>query len=350
MIEKDNVEITENDFITLYVIGYESQGESIIFSVGDKFLGVIDCFKVGDRFETKRIIKELDIPIDFICWTHVDWDHTYGLYELKEFFYEDTAIIVPEGLGSKELRDLFNDPSSYQHDEYRNIYNMIDDVENFISANEHTQIYNFKFTNKNNEYDFIMNTFAPISKVVKGLNKDFIRNLVKCTDSDEFGEKVIDENWYNGSNKKNNLFSVGLEIVIKLNSEDIRICLTGDLDNDTILKMKPAKLNRIFSRNTILKIPHHGSKNADKLISNEYDDGLKFEYAITTNYKKGNLPREKILNLYKKKGRVFRTNKIEKEGYGVVMYRYPIIKSVLNYNKDSKSEVISFFADAGEVF
>ena len=59
MIEKDDMEITEDDILQLYIVGYENKGESIILSIGNKFLGVIDCFKVGDKFKTKSIIKEM---------------------------------------------------------------------------------------------------------------------------------------------------------------------------------------------------------------------------------------------------------------------------------------------------
>ncbi|MBU3126228.1 hypothetical protein [Clostridium tagluense] len=342
MIEKEDQLITKDDYLILYVIGYRNQGESIILSIGDKFLGVIDCFKVRDKFETKRIIKELGIPIDFICWTHVDWDHTYGLSELKEFMNENTSIIVPEGLGSKEIRNLFYDPTHYQHKEYCSIYNIIDDTEKFISANDNTEIYNFKFKYQGDEIDFIMKSFAPMSKIVRDLNKKDIKNLVKSVGID----KKLGYNWYEESNKLNNLFSVGLEITIKLKSEDIRICLTGDLDNETIEKMDPIKVNRIFSRNTVLKIPHHGSHNAGRLIDYNYKNRIAYKYAISTSFKQGNiiLPREDIIDKYKKNGKVYRTDFKDKDQYGIVIYKYPLISKI---ESDDYKE-IETLADADE--
>jgi ribonuclease BN (tRNA processing enzyme) len=348
MIEKDNILITENDYLTLYVIGYENQGESIVLSVGDKFLGVIDCFKVGTLFETKRIIKEIGIPLDFICWTHVDWDHSYGLSDLKEFTNENTAIIIPEGYASTEIRNIFLDSKHYIHDEYRKIYNIIDDTEPdlFISANDNTEIFNFKFNYNGDEFDFVMKSFSPLSKIIRDLNKENIKDTILSVNNNNYTENEIGSIWYDGHNTINNLFSIGLEIVLKLKSEDIRICLTGDLDNDVIEKMKDKKINRIFRRNTILKIPHHGSSNASELIDFKYNTDIAYKYAITTSFKKveSPLPKKEILDKYLKFGKVYRTDKESNDKFGIVKYTYPLIHSI-NLSLPQEIELIG---DAGE--
>lgn len=107
MIEKEDIFIDENDNIEICVVGYEKRGESIVISIGKKFLGVIDCYKKRDLFLTKKIIENKKIPIDFLCWTHSDWDHSFGLSELKEFFTENTHVIVPDGFQAKEFRNFF---------------------------------------------------------------------------------------------------------------------------------------------------------------------------------------------------------------------------------------------------
>lgn len=343
MLERDNILITKDDYLNLYIIGYENQGESIILSIGDKFIGIVDCFKVGNLFETKRILKEYDIPLDFICWTHVDWDHTYGLSELSEFINQNTAIIIPEGYTSTEIRDLFLESNNYKHMEYKKIYNILDDInsDNYVSANNNTEIFNFKFNYEEEEFDFIMKSFAPLSKVVKDLGRKNLKDTVLDLDCNQkFGTE-----WYEGYNKFNNLFSVGLEIILKLKLEDIRICLTGDLDNETIENMNQKAINRIFGRNTILKIPHHGSSNASKLIDFNYDNEIAYDYAISTSFKGANLPKESILKKYKKHGKVYRTDKESGSKYGIIKYTYPIVK-LLN-NADLPKE-LELFGDAGE--
>lgn len=343
MVEKDNILITQDDYLNVYIIGYENQGESIIVSVGDKFIGVIDCFKVNNLFETKRILKEYKLPLDFVCWTHVDWDHTYGLSELREFINANTVFIVPEGYSSTEVRRMFLDSKNYKHEEYKKIYDLLDDIspDNFISANNNTEIYNFKFNFEDDEYDFLIKSFAPLSKIVRDIGKKNLKYTILNLESKEnFGRE-----WYEGYNRFNNLFSLGLEITLKLKSEDIRICLTGDLDNETIEKMNPKAINRIFRRNTILKIPHHGSNNANKLIDFNYDKGIVFDYAISTSFKSAGLPNSSILEKYKRYGKVYRTDKQSCNKYGIVKYTYPIVDFA---NKKDLPRELELFGDAGE--
>lgn len=344
MVEKDNILINKDDYLKVYIIGYENQGESIILSVGDKFIGVIDCFKVNDLFETKRILKEYDLPLDFVCWTHVDWDHTYGLSELSEFINHNTIFIIPEGYTSTEVRNMFLDSKNYKHKEYKRIYDILDDInpDNFISANNNTEIYNFKFNYEEDEFDFLMKSFSPLSKIVRNLGQKNLKETILDLKSKEgFGME-----WYDGYNKFNNLFSVGLEITLKLKFEDIRICLTGDLDNETIENMNEKAINRIFKRNTILKIPHHGSSNASKLIDFNYDNKIAFNYAISTSFKGAGLPNNSILKKYNKYGNVYRTDKESYSKYGVVKYTYPIVNFI---NRNDFPKELELFGDAGEV-
>lgn len=344
MVEKDNILIDKDDYLNIYVIGYENQGESIIVSIGNKFIGVIDCFKVGNLFETKRILKEYGIPLDFICWTHVDWDHTYGLSELSEFISQNTAMIIPKGYTSTEVRNMFLESNNYKHIEYKKIYTILDDInpDTYVSADNNTEIFNFKFNYEDDEFDFLMKSFSPLSKVIRDIGQNNLKDTVLHLNSKEnFGEE-----WYEGFNRFNNLFSVGLEITLKLKLEDIRICLTGDLDNETIEKMNPKAINRIFSRNTILKIPHHGSNNASKLIEFNYDNTIAFDYAVTTSFKGAGLPKDSILEKYNKHGRVYRTDKGNSSKYGIVKYTYPIVNSI---NKNNLHKELELFGDAGEV-
>ena len=347
MIQQENIMVTKDDYLTLQVVGYKEQGESIILSIGDKFLGVIDCFKVGEKFETKRIIKEMGIPIDFICWTHADWDHTYGLSDLKEFCTQNTAFIVSDGLQAKDIRDLFFDEQSYQHKEYKKIYSMIDDVKpkKFANADEHSTLYRFLLKYENEEIDFIMNSFAPFGGMVRRLNRTFISKLVEDINLDKNGKRELGYSWYEDGNSKNNIFSIGLEIVLKLKKQNIRICLTGDLDNDTINEMEESTIERIFSRNTILKIPHHGSKNSDGIIEFPYKNKIKFNYAICTSYNKCNLPHDEMLSKYKQGGFVFKTNCKDADGYGIVKYCIPIVSDVV---LPDGYEEINCFGDAGQ--
>lgn len=45
----EDIYVKQDDKIELYVIGYEAMGESIIFNIAGKFLGVIDCYKINRK-------------------------------------------------------------------------------------------------------------------------------------------------------------------------------------------------------------------------------------------------------------------------------------------------------------
>lgn len=335
-MEKEDIIIDSNDTLLIQVIGYSNKGESIVISIGDKFLGVIDCFKQSDVSKTKEIIKSMGIPIDFICWTHSDWDHTYGLSELEEFFYGETAVIIPMGFQAKEFRDFLDKDgkNDYIYQEYSNVLRIINSTDAclYIAVNESTEIFNFNLKHEESEFSFILKSFAPVSKIVNGLNCNHIQRIVSSK---------TQEDWFKNINADNNLFSVGLELIITNGSSQIKVCLTGDIHNDTIDAMHYEVRKRLFSRNTILKIPHHGSGNSDKLLKLRENDTIVFQSAVTTSFNSGDthLPDVDLINLYKEKGKVHWTNLHNNSNYGIVRYNIPIVE-----NRDME---ITFEGDAG---
>lgn len=46
-----------------------------------------------------------------------------------------------------------------------------------------------------------------------------------------------------------------------------RICLTGDLNNETLMSMGKTTREKLFLRNTFFKIPHHGSENSNEIFN-----------------------------------------------------------------------------------
>lgn len=324
MIEKEDIFIDDNDKIEINVVGYKKRGESIIFSIGNKFMGVIDCYKKRDLFLTKKIIQDKKMKIDFLCWTHSDWDHTFGMAELKEFFDENTHIIVPSGFQAKEIRNFLEEDENrgYQYEEYLKILSIFDelDYEHYHTANQDSYYYSFSLRKigsigDSDKYDVKIYAFSPISKKIKEYNCNHIKS-------------VYDKNtqWYENMNADNNLFSVGLIIEIGNKSKVNKICLTGDLNNETLMTMKEPIREKLFLKNTFLKIPHHGSKNSN-LIFNFDNKKMKFNYAACTSFKSrgGTLPSDTMIDEYKKCGIVHRTNVKDSSGYGVIKYEIPIM-------------------------
>ena len=280
MIEKEDIYINKTDNIEIYVIGYKKRGESIIITIGNKFMGVIDCYKKRDLFLTKKIILDKKMKIDFLCWTHSDWDHTFGLSELSEFFDDNTHIIVPSGFQAKEFRKFLNADKNrgYQYEEYSKILNMFDkmDYENYHAANQDSYYYSFSLREigsmgDSGKYDVRIYAFSPISKKIKEYNCNHIQSVYDR-----------DKHWYSNMNTDNNLFSVGLVIEIGNKSKVNKICLTGDLNNETLKTMSKTTREKLFLRNTFFKIPHHGSENSNEILKFE-DKKMKFNYSACTS-------------------------------------------------------------------
>lgn len=329
MIEKDDIMISKTDHLHLHVIGYPKQGESIVLNIGNKFVGVIDCFKKSNCFKTKEIVEEYGGRIDFICWTHSDWDHTFGISELKEYFYDETAIIVPGAFQAKEWRTFVLDNpevKDYKLKEYKEIFKIIDETKGYLyqGVNESTELYNFRLINGSNEIEFGMKSFAPMGKILRNLESEYLKGATE--------KKEIKEKLFKKYNQDNNLFSVGLLITLKVYGGMLKIVLTGDLDNKVIDSMHKKSVERVFSRSNIIKIPHHGSVSASSLIDFDYPEGIKFDYAITTNYQ-DKLPQDEILSKYTQYGKVINVNYHNKDIFGIAEYEIPLLDIVENINE-----------------
>ncbi|WP_294403284.1 hypothetical protein [uncultured Clostridium sp.] len=331
----EDIYVKQEDEIKLYVIGYESMGESIIINIAEKFFGVIDCYKTKDFFITKNILEELCVKkLDFICWTHTDADHTKGMIELFDYVDDNTAFIMPEGLSYKELLSKVDLKSEkYCNEEIVHIFEAIKSKikeYNFVSANNGSSIYSFNLKLLNDEKSIAVNieSFAPLSSIVRNSQIRTMQELINES-------KKIHE--------KPNLFSVGLIINFIRQSFSLKICLAGDVDNITIDKMHPLNKKRIFNNNHIIKLPHHGSNNSDRIIK----DNLitYFDYAVSTSYKKHRLPRQEVLDGYKKccsHGKISKTNKTAGP-YGYVIYKVPL------FNDLEPNTEVCYVGTAGEV-
>lgn len=331
----EDIYVSNSDEIQLYIIGYESMGESIVLNIANKFFGVIDCYRTDNLFITKSILESIETKnLNFICWTHTDEDHTKGMLELFDYVNEDTVFIMPEGIPYKELIAKVDlNSCKYCDEEIVGIFNAIKDKikrYNFISANSSTSIYSFNLKLMNDMKTTTVNIecFAPLSSVVRDSQIKTIDELINES-------KKIHE--------KPNRYSVGLIINFITDETSRKICLTGDVDEITINNMHPINRKKIFGNNYIIKLPHHGSNNPNKILTNKIV--TYFDYAVSTSYKQHDLPRKDIMESYKKccsTGVISKTN--SKDGnYGCVVYKIPIF----NLLKD-KNEV-SYVGSAGEV-
>ena len=95
--------------IETYLIGYKLEGEAVLFFVRTdgaiSFSGIVDCFCTVENDKVTEILKKNKVDkLDFICWTHPDFDHSKGLKDIIDMYAsEKTSIWIPEGIDAKEI-------------------------------------------------------------------------------------------------------------------------------------------------------------------------------------------------------------------------------------------------------
>ncbi|MCH6265323.1 hypothetical protein [Neobacillus citreus] len=298
--------LQKNNTLTLYIIGYKNQGESIVINIADQFIGVLDSYKTPNHFVTKDILDGFGRKkVNFLCWTHTDADHTLGMSDLlKNHVDRKTLFFLPEGFQAKEIQAMY---SKYVSSEYQEISKIADKniaVSNYISVNQSvSETYSILFSSSSEKLYIDLEYYTPLSRVVKNLSQKAFDNYFKRN-------KYV-------SNKPN-YFSTVLKITVRHpDIIPITICLTSDLDNYIIKRMDEEQAQECFDGNLIIKIPHHGSKHSRNIL--EYINS--FGFAATTSYSSSNLPQKEILDSYKLiNPNVSFTGKDNTQEYGIIKY------------------------------
>ena len=308
--------------IETYIIGYKSQGESILFfiktDVGISFSGLIDCFCLKDIDKVRDVLEANKITaLDFICWTHPDWDHSKGLKSIIDnYTSEKTHIWIPESVEmgeikcSKEVRELFQylkECTVNCSTEY-NVYS--------TSDRKDMMCYNsISFRKDTNNFPLELVSYAPNSKLVR-----------KQTYTDKYIK-----------NDRSIFF------VLSLGS--VRIFFTGDIEDDTIEKI-PA--NFFGEHIHIMKIPHHGSGSSVKMLDLGWDG---CDIACSTVMRKGNdLPVKDVMEQYKKNAQLLlctgKSNKEkEEEDYGVIRIITDVIENKFSIDTEGNAEIWNSISD-----
>lgn len=289
---------TNSFIINVYTIGYESKGESIYISIesNDKeffYDALIDCYKTNKN-RTIELLKRIksEKVLNCICLTHYHDDHFIGLDEiLDEYSKKETMVLVPDV-----------DCESSLSDGAISIRNRIADIvrrgrQNFGTVQkiaDPKQIVNADLYIDNKKVEFEILAISPLSKVT-------MRNVGR-------NPEEIEQNDY----------SISLLITLG----NIRILFTGDTMNNT--------LNNIEGNYSInyLKIPHHGSKDSDKIFEKINMDNNTV--CVATNYQSSNLPNIDILNKYNDiTDEVYITQNGSDDDFGIIHTKYN-----LNINND----------------
>jgi len=291
--------------ITIYLIGYSSQGESILFYIQtDKrifFSGVIDCYAENNSNITINLCKEIGInTLDLLLWSHPDLDHSKGIENLLPLTNESTAILLPYGYSEHF--------ETWEH--------VNPDMSNFLDA-EIKKPCNVK--NKA--------CIRPVHRGVEIEHKQ-IRDLQGLFDSYSFSIKAfspdtqyIDHGSFSDIDIQHNDLAVGLWLTLG----NASIIFASDVPNRHYgyLQNQP----RLFV--DYLKIPHHGSNSSCGILN--YIN-KKIDTCTTSVFENCHLPDAASMKKYiEKANNVFSTKgQICENGinYGIVTTQIDVVKSI----------------------
>ncbi len=296
------IQIHELSQLRVYVnlIGYADQGESIVVLLKDGgesvlYSIVVDSYEISGINKTTELLKS---PIDILCWTHPDEDHSVGLEKIITYFCNKNSIVLlPYGLeeGVKirnlgEVEPIIAQVFDLGNQRAKPVYS--------ISAHlkQYDQIDSFQITD-----DYGGNVNVSIRALAP--NREYIFDKIH-------GKNEIDKNT--------------LSIVLVINIGPYRFLLTSDVEDMMIVKMaKEDYQNPIW-----VKIPHHASKSSltlvDFLLTGESPQLL----AGTTIKKASSLPNGEVIKAYQNiSDQVNSTGDIleePKDCYGMVCYCFDL--------------------------
>lgn len=297
---------TNSFIINLYTIGYESKGESIYISIesNDKefFYDIlIDCYKT-DRNRTMELLSKVKDKkeLNCICLTHYHDDHFRGLEEvLDEYTKKETIVLIPDV-----------DCESSLSEEAINIRNRIAEIvkngrQNFGTVQKVSDpkiIINNNLIIDNKKIEFGILAISPLSKIT-------MRNVGR-------NPKEIEQNDYS------------ISLLISLGN--LNFLFTGDIMNNTL-----TNINEKYSIN-YLKIPHHASKDSDKIFEKINMDNNTV--CVSTNYRISDLPNVEILNKYNEiTNEIYITQKDNKDDFGIIHTKYNLDINQGNLIYDTKN-------------
>lgn len=269
-------------YVDIYLIGYESEGESCIFVLKSNteifYTIVIDSYETDKNNYIIKILDSIDKErkLDMLVWTHPHDDHSIGLDKIiSKKCDKDTKIIISNIL-NKEL-------------EYSKTSNSII---KYISS---------KLNGKSPKGRWNINSMAHFSDLLQEINFTHGKNLIKTmkirciAPYPTIGpvQGLLKE-------EKINKLSIGILVEI-LNEENVlNFLFTGDMEKQTIdsicIEQEDEEIPYVYN---YIKIPHHGSNNPVNL-TNLLSEDVKSEIGCTTVFCSKKLPEDKAIKSYNK--------------------------------------------------
>lgn len=311
------------DSLTLdvFIIGYKTQGESIILVVKSDgivcYTCIIDCYEHKKINKTVQLLDELKIQfVNTICWTHPDIDHSIGIEKiLLNYSNKNTTVVIPEGLdGDRESIDY--------NKHVKNTFELI----NSEIIKRHSSFYVMSASDRK----------IITSDVYFFGEKKYVFDITSVTPSSYLIRKRA---LY--STRTKNDYSIALRVTFG----ELDLFLGSDIENVNIDLMKHFLSDYIPSSFNLLKIPHHTSFSSKNLLQ-LLDKSKKSDISCSTVYRRKKLPESDLIDLYKLYSKEFYcTGNIENQCDN---YDYGCIH--INYNLLQNEAIIELSGNANNVF
>ena len=302
----------------IYVLGYYPMGESILVIVYDKIEHLarksllIDCFENNDTNLMESILNEYKIDenkLDFIIWTHPDYDHSVGFSTIvHKYFSKETLFLLPDGFSKLILRKAS-----------LKIFNSLVTVWKTYFSNSD----NIEFVNTSNKRKNPIIYGA--TKYIDGYHDDIEFEIEILT---PFANQVFSKTQINKSFKPND---ISISLMIRFGNQNFYF--GGDVENSAINMIEKERLHNII----FIKIPHHSSKTSDSLpsllnsikTSGNMIDAISVSTSFVNN--KTQLPELNVLNKYCLfSSKILITDKDNREkNYGIWKFVYNISPQII---------------------
>lgn len=255
----------------IYILGLNSEGESIVFLLKANeeviFSAVVDSFLYNKQIACELILAEHNVKnLDYLFWSHPHVDHSKGIIQLINK-YKPKHIVKPaellDEIGTEELDKIHRFINGFNaYDRRKKLIN-VPEVET-VACNTILEDKSFSLKN-NQEASFYIRVIAPISGIVN---------------YKRFSDKQYKLNDYS--------------IVLSIGIGRFHIMLTGDVQ-DNVLSYVTEKCNFYLPKPDIVKVPHHCSKYS-LTFTDLFDDEI--ECAVTTCKRRSGLPDDAALSHY----------------------------------------------------
>ena len=288
--------------VDIYVIGYESQGESIyirIKTLDNQYVKdiLIDCYatQYNKTLELLENLKGNENQIDYICVSHYHDDHIKEIDKIiNKYSKKNTIILIPDVDREDSLTEMAKNVRNCIADRRINGRKIWGHIKKISEPQQNIFFEELEYNDK--KISIEISAISPYSDITIVNSKRSIED--------------INQNDY------------AIALVIKIGQ--LKILCTSDIMNNTI------RLLNNQGNVHYIKIPHHASIDSNKIF--EKVKMSSNTICVSTNYKTSDLPNEEILKLYKEKTNdVYVTHKENSDNnydYGIVHTRY-----VLELNK-----------------